>query len=44
VILRSAGVVRLKGSAVAMRYSLRDGAVFDQATMLEAYLARAARR
>ena len=44
VILRSAGVVRLKGSPTAVRYSLRDGAVFDQATMLEAYLARSTRR
>lgn len=44
VILRSAGVLRLKRSPSAVRYSLRDGAVFDQATMLEDYLARAPRR
>jgi DNA-binding transcriptional ArsR family regulator len=44
VILRSAGVVRLKGSPTSVKYSLRDAAVFDQATMLEEYLARPSRR
>jgi hypothetical protein len=44
VILRSAGVVRLKGSPTAVRYSLRDAAMFDHATLLEDYLARTPRR
>lgn len=44
VILRSAGVVRLKGTPTSVKYTLRDAAVFDHATMLEDYLARPARR
>ncbi len=44
VILRSAGVVRLKGTPSSVKYTLRDAAVFDHATMLEDYLARPARR